>query len=82
MNVNFCTITHEIGDMNLRAGKAIYHPIKVEDGCWIGTNSVILPGVVVGKGCIIGSGSIVNKNCEPNGLYVGAPAKRIRELNS
>lgn len=54
--------------------------ITVGDGCWIGTNVTILPGVNIRNGCVIGAGSLVTKDCEPNGLYVGVPAKRIKEL--
>lgn len=80
MNVIFCTFTHEIGDVNKRAGKTRYLPIIIEDGVWIGTNSTILPNVKIGKGCIIAAGTVVNKDCEPNGLYAGVPAKRIKDL--
>lgn len=80
MNVNFCAITHRIGDMSQRATENEYYPINVGDGCWIGANSVILPGVTIGDGCIIAAGSVVNKDCKPNGLYAGVPAKKIKDL--
>ncbi|MCR4913326.1 MAG: acyltransferase [Lactobacillus sp.] len=57
-------------------------PVKIDDGCWIGANVTILPGVHIGKGCVIGAGAVVNKDCEPNGVYVGVPAKRIKDLQS
>ena len=78
--VMICTSTHEIGDENNRAGKTIRLPVKIEEGCWIGANATILPGVTIGKGCIVGAGSLVSKDCEPNGLYVGVPARRIKDL--
>lgn len=80
MNVNFCTITHELGSKEQRAGKNIYKPIKVGKGCWIGANSLILPGVTIGDGCVIAAGSVVNKDCEPNSIYAGNPATKKREL--
>ena len=46
---------------------------------WIGMNVTILKGVTVGKGAIIGAGSVVTKDCEPNGVYVGNPARKLRE---
>lgn len=82
MNVNFCTISHEMGDNTQRAGENIYKPIIVGNGTWVGANSVILPGINIGEGCVISAGSVVTKNCEPNGLYAGVPAKRIKELPS
>lgn len=58
----------------------IHKPITVGKGCWIGANAIILPGVTIGDGCIIGAGAVVNKDCAPNGLYVGVPTKRVRDL--
>jgi maltose O-acetyltransferase len=80
MRVLFTTSTHEIGDSQRRAGELVRKPIEVGKGCWIGAGAVILPGIVIGDGCVIGAGAVVNRDCDPNGLYVGVPARRIREL--
>jgi len=72
--------SHEIGPSEMRAGKSIYPPIHIGDGCWIGANSTIIGNVKVGKGTIIGAGSLVNKNCEPDSLYAGVPARFIKKL--
>jgi acetyltransferase-like isoleucine patch superfamily enzyme len=80
MDVIFCTSSHEIGASKQRGGKLISAPIKIGNGCWIGARSTILPGVTIGEGCIIAAGSIVNKDCEPNGIYAGVPALRIKDL--
>ncbi len=80
MGVCFTTSTHEIGSSCQRAGQPLSRPIDVGIGCWIGANATILPGVTIGDGCVIGSGAVVNKNCEPNGLYAGVPARRIKDL--
>ena len=45
----------------------------------VGTNSVIFPGVNVAEGCAIGANSLVSKSTQPWGIYVGSPARRIRE---
>ena len=34
-------------------------PIRIGCRCWIGANSVILPGVVLGDDCIVGAGTVV-----------------------
>lgn len=47
--------------------------------CIVGTGSTILPGVAIGDGCSIGSMSLVNKSTDPWGIYVGIPAKRMRD---
>ncbi len=45
----------------------------------IGANSVIMPGVTIHEGCSIGANSLVNKDCEPWGIYVGNPIRRIKD---
>lgn len=51
--------------------------IKIEDNCFIGADTTILPGVTIGKNCVIGAKSVVTKSLKPNGVYAGNPAKFI-----
>jgi len=53
--------------------------IYIDDDVWIGANSVITPGVKIGKGVIIGAGSVVTKDVEPYSIMGGVPAKLIRK---
>lgn len=76
----FVTSFHIQGNECCRAGKCVSAPIRIDDGCWIGANTTILPGVHIKKGCIIGANSLVTKSTIENGLYVGSPAKRIKDL--
>ena len=39
-----------------------------------------MPGVQIGKGCVIGTGSLVIKDCEPDCIYLGVPARKHKEL--
>lgn len=78
----FITCTHEQGDSNRRTGKPYTEPIVVGDGVWIGARATILPGVTIGTGCMVASGAVVTSDCEPNTLYAGVPAKKIRSLES
>ena len=80
MQVMFSSPSHEIGGATKRCGPMYANPITVEDGCWIGTRAVILQGITIGHSCIIAAGAVVVKNCEPNGLYAGVPARRIKDL--
>ena len=43
-------------------------------------HSVILSVVNILDGCIIAANSVVTKSTEPNGLYAGVPARRIKDL--
>lgn len=74
------TSGHQIGCAKQRAGETTAAPVTIGRGCWIGARSVILPGVTVGDGCVIGAGSVVTTDCEPDGLYLGSPARRQRDL--
>lgn len=49
-------------DMPIRTQGVTRSNIKVEDDCWLGSNSVILAGVKIGKGSIIAAGSGVTKD--------------------
>ena len=54
--------------------------VVIEDGVWIGANSMILKGVHIGKGAVIAAGSIVTKDVPEFTIYGGNPAKFIREI--
>lgn len=81
MEVLFCTSTHFPGPPSERAGRVHPQSITVGNGCWIGARAMILPGVTIGDGCVIAAGAVVSKDCAPNGLYAGVPARRIKELS-
>ena len=50
--------------------------LEIGDDVYIGANCTIMP-VKIGEGCVIGAGSCVGKDCDPWGIYVGSPAKKI-----
>ena len=78
--VMFITDSHEMGPAAKRAGRDIEEPIQVGDGVWLGARAVVLGNVNIAPGCVIGAGAVVTKSTEPNGLYLGAPARRARDL--
>ncbi len=51
--------------------------IDIKDNVFIGSNSTILPNVVIGSDTIIAAGTLVNKNIEGRGVYAGVPARLI-----
>ena len=81
MGAMFITSTHQMGVPERRAGAILYQPVKVEDGAWIGARALILPGCTVSRGCVVAAMSVITRSCEPNGLYAGVPAVRIRDLS-
>lgn len=81
--VRVLTATHDIGPPHQRCLiDVIGKPVKIGDGCWIGSGVTIMPGVTVSKGCVIAANSLVVKSTQPNGLYMGTPARRVRDLDS
>lgn len=46
--------------------------------CFIGTYSIILPGIHIGNEVIVGAGSVVTKDIPSNCIVAGNPAKIIR----
>lgn len=62
--------------------KAILHGCTIEDECLIGMGSVVMDGARVAKHAVIGANSLVAPGREIEGgfLWVGSPARKIREL--
>lgn len=56
-------------------------PVIIEDDVWVGANSVILPGVTLGKHSVVAAGSIVNHSVPPFSICAGCPAKIIKSYN-
>lgn len=54
--------------------------VVIEDGAWIGSHAVVLPGVRIGKCSVVAAGAIVTKDVPPYTIVAGAPAKVIRKL--
>lgn len=52
--------------------------VKIEDDCWIAANSIILAGVVIGKGSVIAAGSVVTKDVPPYSVVAGNPARIVK----
>lgn len=78
--VVFAMGDHEIGPATQRAGTNISRPIEIQEGSWVGANATILSGVNVAPGCIIAAGAVLTRSTEPNGLYAGVPARRLKDL--
>ena len=51
--------------------------VTIEDGCFIGADSLVMPGVHIGKNCIIGAKSVVTSNVPDGSVYIGAPARFV-----
>lgn len=88
-NVQVYTAMHPLSDsdriiQNPEPNQAPYKtkalPVTIGDNCWIGGNTVILPGVTIGNNVTVAAGSLVTKDIPDNKLAMGSPARIIREI--
>ena len=56
-------------------------PVVIGKNCFIGGNSIILKGTVLGDGCIVGAGAVVSGQFEDNCIIAGNPARVIKNIN-
>lgn len=72
------TGNHDLDDLDRHTDA---QDIKIENDCWLGANSVVLCGVMLGPKTIVAAGSVVTKSW-PSGHVVigGVPAREIRKL--
>lgn len=76
-NVGLITQNHKLGSLTEHDEP---EDIIIGDHCWIGMNSIILPGVTLGRGVTVAAGSIVTKSFHQNDIVIaGNPARIIKE---
>ena len=51
---------------------------SIEDNVWLASAVTVLKGVNIKRGSVIGAKAVVNKSTEENGVYVGIPAKLLK----
>ena len=71
--------THDTVKWALTSGRveAERAAVKIEDGCYIGSQALIIKGIEIGHHTVVGACSFVNKSIPPNSIAVGIPAKVI-----
>jgi bifunctional UDP-N-acetylglucosamine pyrophosphorylase / glucosamine-1-phosphate N-acetyltransferase len=57
------------------------HRTTIGDGAYIGSDSMLVAPVRIGRGAVTGAGSVVTRNVPPRGVAVGVPARVIRMLD-
>lgn len=55
-------------------------PVRICEGAFIGTRTIIAKGVTIGKHSVIGAGSVVLKDVPEKQVWGGNPARFIRNL--
>lgn len=60
-------------DFNLRK-------THIKKGASIGANATILGGIMIGENSLVGAGSVVTKDIPENEIWVGNPAKFLKNI--
>ncbi len=77
VNIGAGTVT-----CNLRYGVSGKQQTVIEDGAFIGSDTMLQAPVRVGAGAVTGAGAVVTKDLPPGVVAVGVPARVIRTLQS
>lgn len=79
-NVGIITSNHDVYNLDEHMPPK---DVKIGENCWIGMNSVILPGVSLGERTIVGAGTVVTKSfVEGYQVIAGNPARVIRKIDN
>jgi carbonic anhydrase/acetyltransferase-like protein (isoleucine patch superfamily) len=72
-----------IGNNVSIAHNAIVHGCTVEDNVLIGMGAIVMDDAVVGTNSVIAAGAVVLAGTivEPNSIYAGMPAKKVKEIS-
>lgn len=54
--------------------------VLLKRGAWLGSGSIILPGVTIGIGSIVAAGAVVSKNVPDYSVAAGNPARVVSKL--
>ena len=55
-----------------------FEPVDIEDDVYIGTGSIVLHGVRIGRGAVVGAGAVVSRDVPPGAVVLGVPARILR----
>ena len=79
-NVTIATTGHPVHP-ELRSTGAMYSfPVRIGNNVWVGSNTVIMPGVTIGDNAVIGAGSVVTRDVPANVIAFGNPCRVRREI--
>ena len=54
---------------------------NIGDYCWLGANSIILPGFNLGCHVIVSAGAVVTKSFDENNIVIGgAPTRKLKNI--
>jgi acetyltransferase-like isoleucine patch superfamily enzyme len=57
-------------------------PVILRENCRIGSHSIIMPNVTVGKNSVVGAFSFVNRDIPEDVVALGVPARVIKKMEN
>lgn len=79
-DVIIMTNRHRIGSHSQRLGSLESLPVRIDDGAWLSTRALVLPGITIGAGAVVAAGAVVTRSVPPDVLVAGTPARVVRRL--
>lgn len=79
-NVHIYSTSHPIDAAQRQQDIMLAAPVALGNNCWIGGNSVIMPGVTIGESCVIGAGSVVTRSIPAGHIAAGNPCRVLRPV--
>ncbi len=58
----------------------MYQGPHIKRGARIGSNSTLLPGVVIGEGAVVAAGAVVTRDVPDRKVVMGVPARVVRDV--
>ncbi|MCO5312951.1 MAG: acyltransferase [Microthrixaceae bacterium] len=79
-NVHITDMNHGYEDLDVPISQQSMGelPVHIGSGSWLGHNTVVLPGVTIGRHVVVGAGSIVTGDLPDYSVAVGSPARIVR----
>lgn len=81
-NVHIYSTSHPVDAEARSRGAMLAAPVELGNRCWIGGNTVIMPGVSIGADCVIGAGSVVTRSVPSGYVAAGNPCRILRVVTS
>jgi len=74
-----CTIETGNHDWSRPTFDLVVKPVVVEEGAWAAVRSLLLPGSRLASHAVLGAGSVLSGDTEPYGVYLGVPARKVKD---
>jgi len=79
-NVFFGDEVSTTNDNSMGRGRGIYKGPHIKRGARIGSNSTLLPGVVIGEEAIVAAAAVVTHDVPDRKVVMGTPARVVRDV--